>query len=90
MSTTNACPGLRRRTIAAGLVLLASCLPLQAGGELTDAEFRKLHEQLQPPRDELWRSIPWQMSLLDASALAAREKKPLVVRVRSGHPLGCV
>ena len=26
----------------------------------------------------------------DACRLAAREKKPLVMRVRSGHPLGCV
>jgi hypothetical protein len=61
------------------------------GGEgLSLAEFEKLHRELQPPADEPWRTIPWQMSIVEACRLAAREKKPLVMRVRSGHPLGCV
>lgn len=64
--------------------------PGQAAEPLTSAEFEKLHKELQPPADELWRSIPWKMSILDARALAVQEKKPLVLRVRSGHPLGCV
>jgi len=59
-------------------------------GALTQAEFEKLHRELQPPKDEPWRSIPWKTSILDACKLAAKEKKPLVMRVRSGHPLGCV
>jgi hypothetical protein len=76
---------------AVGLCLAApSPVSAQAEQGLSEAEFRKLHKQLQPPRDELWRTIPWQMSILEARALAAREKKPLVMRVRSGHPLGCV
>ena len=54
------------------------------------AEFNKLHRELQPPRDEPWRTIPWKMSITDACLLAAKEKKPLMMRVRSGHPLGCV
>jgi hypothetical protein len=57
---------------------------------LTQAEFEKLHQELQPPKEELWRSIPWKTSIVDACKLAAQEKKPLVMRVRSGHPLGCV
>ena len=57
---------------------------------LSLAEFEKLHRDLQPPRDEPWRTIPWKMSIVDACRLAAKEKKPLVMRVRSGHPLGCV
>jgi hypothetical protein len=73
------------------LWLIAPCLsPIQGGEELTEAAFHKLHQQLQPPRGELWRTIPWQLSLLDACEQAAKEKKPLVVRVRAGHPLGCV
>jgi hypothetical protein len=64
--------------------------PGQAAEGLSVAEFEKLHKQLQPPRDEPWRTIPWKMSLLEASRLAAKEKKPVVMRVRSGHPLGCV
>lgn len=62
----------------------------QAGEGLSLAEFEKLHRELQPPADEPWRTVPWKMSIVDACRLAAREKKPLVMRVRSGHPLGCV
>jgi hypothetical protein len=73
------------------LWLVGQCVvSAQDAAGLTEAEFRKLHKQLQPARDELWRTIPWQMSILDACEQAAREKKPLVMRVRSGHPLGCV
>ena len=70
------------QTVAAILILFQEGLP--------DAEFEKLHKQLQPPADELWRTVPWKTSILEARALAAKEKKPLVMRVRSGHPLGCV
>jgi hypothetical protein len=56
---------------------------------LTVAEFEKLHRELQPPRDELWRSIPWQVSIVEGRALAAKEKKPIFVWVASGEPLGC-
>ncbi len=71
---------------------LAACgsSPAWAAEALTLAEFKKLHKELQPPRDELWRRIPWQVSVLKARQLAAREKKPIVMRVRAGHPLGCV
>jgi hypothetical protein len=58
--------------------------------QLPLAEFAKLHRELQPPKDEPWRTIPWKMSIADACRLASKEKKPLVMRVRSGHPLGCV
>jgi len=76
----------------AGLSTAAHCRSAddQASEALTPAEFEKLHAELQPPRDELWRSIPWKTALLDACKLAAQDKKPLVMRVRSGHPLGCV
>ena len=56
---------------------------------LSLAEFDKLHKELQPPKDELWRSIPWQVSILEARDLAAKEKKPIFVWVASGEPLGC-
>jgi hypothetical protein len=62
--------------------------PGQAQG-LSPAEFERLHRELQSPR-EPWQSIPWKLSLLDARALAAREKKPIYMLCRSGHPLGCV
>ena len=40
--------------------------------------------------DEGWSSIPWKTSLAQACVQAAREKKPLLMVCRAGHPLGCV
>jgi hypothetical protein len=57
---------------------------------LSETEFEKLHRELQPPAGELWRTIPWKTEILDARAEAAKEKKPIFMLVRSGHPLGCV
>ena len=56
---------------------------------LSLADFDKLHKELQPPKGELWRSIPWQVSIIEARELAAKEKKPIFVWVASGEPLGC-
>ena len=90
----------KRKVVA---FLMAGCFALASSGLRADpgkgepgkaaislAEFKKLHQQLQPPRDELWRTIPWQVSVLEARKLAARQKKPIIMRVRAGHPLGCV
>ncbi len=57
--------------------------------ELTDAEFRELHAELQPDNTALWRTIPWKTSMLDAQQIAAEEKKPLFIWAMDGHPLGC-
>ena len=56
---------------------------------LTLADFAKLHKELSSAK-ELWQTIPWQLSLIDARALAAKENKPVYMLCRSGHPLGCV
>jgi hypothetical protein len=56
---------------------------------LSTAEFEKLHKELQSPR-EPWQAIPWKLSLLEARAQAVKEKKPVYMLCRSGHPLGCV
>jgi hypothetical protein len=71
-----------------GLLALASAFLLFDGG-LTPEEFQKLHAQLKPRRDELWRSIPWKTSLLEARDLAVRERKPLFMWSMNGSPLGC-
>jgi hypothetical protein len=77
--------------VLAGVGPFAGRVPAQPGkAPLTVAEFEKLHKALQPPKDELWQTVPWQLSLLEARQLAAKEKKPIVMRVRAGHPLGCV
>jgi hypothetical protein len=68
--------------------LLALVL-LAPGGGLTVGEFKTLHAQLQPPKGEAWRTIPWKASLVEAQALAARTKKPLFIWAMDGHPMGC-
>ena len=78
----------------AALVLAAfSAAPLfgqePAKGGLTLAEFEKLHKELQPPDNELWRTIPWHVSILEGREAAAKSKKPIFVWVASGEPLGC-
>lgn len=60
-----------------------------ANSSLTMADFEKLHKELQPPADELWRTIPWEVSIIEGRALAAKTKKPIFVWVASGEPLGC-
>ena len=57
-------------------------------GEFTEAEFRKLHDELKP-KDEPWLTIPWKISLLDAQRSAAEEKRPIFIWAMDGHPLGC-
>ncbi|MBT4012583.1 MAG: hypothetical protein HN617_06685 [Planctomycetaceae bacterium] len=73
---------------------LTICLPgfisLSSAEEvLTEQRFRQLHKQLQPADDELWRTIPWRTSLLDAQRRAITEKKPIFIWAMDGHPLGC-
>jgi len=70
-----------------GPSLFAQQQPANSG--LTLAEFEKLHKELQPPDNELWRKIPWQVSILEGRELAAKTKKPIFVWVASGEPLGC-
>lgn len=56
---------------------------------LTLVDFTKLHKDLTSAK-EPWQTIPWQLSLVEARALAAKENKPVYMLCRSGHPLGCV
>jgi len=61
----------------------------QSAWALTDAEFQKLHRELQSDPKATWRTIPWKTSVLDAQAAAAREVKPIFIWAMDGHPLGC-
>jgi hypothetical protein len=87
----------QRKHTALALLLAAVAVPavpcLSAAEptvkQLSSADFEKLHQELQPPTDELWRSIPWHVSIIEARAQAARDKKPIFVWVASGEPLGC-
>jgi hypothetical protein len=72
------------------VVILQTSLPVRlSAAKLDDGEFKKLHAMLQPSPDEPWRMIPWQIELLDAQQIAAKEKKPIFIWAMDGHPLGC-
>jgi len=68
-------------------LLVSSILLAQQG--LSPADFQKLHDTLKPPAAELWRDIPWRVSLVEAQNQAAREHKPLFIWSMDGNPLGC-
>ncbi len=83
---------MTRFHFAALLVASLNAAPLfsqEPAKGLTLADFEKLHKELQPPDNELWRTIPWQVSILEGRELAAKSKKPIFVWVASGEPLGC-
>ncbi len=56
---------------------------------VTEPEFETLHRSLQPTGEEVWRSIPWETSVLSAQQRAAAEQKPIFIWAMDGHPLGC-
>ncbi len=60
-----------------------------ATGLLSQADFDSIHKSLQPTGEEVWRTIPWETSVLSAQARAADERKPLFIWAMDGHPLGC-
>lgn len=68
-------------TTALGIVVMA--------GAVSQTEFERLHRLLQPTGEEVWRTIPWETSMIKAQARAASEQKPLFIWAMDGHPLGC-
>ncbi len=40
------------------------------------------------PEELSWQAIPWQTSIPDALAIAARERKPVLLWTMNGNPLG--
>ena len=74
--------------LLSGLFVLLFTASL-SNGQLTKADFEKLHAQLLPDQTEPWRQIPWKTSVLEAQNVAASEGKPLFIWAMDGHPLGC-
>jgi hypothetical protein len=56
---------------------------------LTVEEFDRLHREVRPPDGEVWRSIPWKTSILDAVAEARQTGRPVLLITTNGHLLGC-
>ena len=78
-----------KRPFLQSCVALLFLLPAGAVAQLTDEDIRALHAELQPDESALWRTVPWQTSVLKAQQIAAEEKKPLFIWAMDGHPLGC-
>lgn len=76
---------------AFALALLAGGLPPAQADQpdkLTPAEFEKLHKEFRMPDRGMW-AIPWKLSVQDARELAAKTRKPLLIWMQDGSPLGC-
>jgi hypothetical protein len=56
---------------------------------VTEAQFSEIQLALAPASTEIWRTIPWKTSLLDAQRRAASEEKLIFIWAMDGHPLGC-
>ena len=48
-----------------------------SAAELDESDFRDLQQQLRPPADAPWRTIPWKITLIEAQRVAIQEKKPI-------------
>lgn len=55
---------------------------------LDEATFAELHKSLQP-KNQAWKTIPWETDLLKAQEMAAESNKPIFMWAMDGHPLGC-
>lgn len=88
------------RTIALGLGALgalACAAPASAHAQNTQSTQNafdsgaalELVEQLRPSEADLWRQVPWKISVLDGQRAAGRADKPLFIWAMDGHPLGC-
>ena len=82
-------PRLLALALTATILLSNFASSSSTAEDLTEQRFRQLHKQLQPAADELWRTIPWRTSLLEAQRRAVTEKKPIFIWAMDGHPLGC-
>ena len=79
---------MKKHLLTSAILVLLSAASVMAA-EFTEAEFQKLHAELQPDNTALWRTVPWKTSVLDAQQAAADEQKPIFIWAMDGHPLGC-
>lgn len=62
---------------------------VEIDSQLTGVEAKRLMEILEPSPHEVWRTIPWKISLIQGQKLAVEQKKPIFIWAMDGHPLGC-
>lgn len=91
-------PQYRSFRLVAAIVAVVSLQTWAGAGkcvsqDLTTAfgafDLQKVSEVCSQPDDALWRSIPWNISLIKGQNLAAERKQPIFIWAMDGHPLGC-
>jgi hypothetical protein len=61
----------------------------QAPPQLTDRTYSRLRDYVLPDKEEdRWRGVDWKSSYWDAVVEAQKAKKPVLLWVMNGHPLG--
>jgi len=89
---------MRSTRFTAAALLGAVCVALlscgadpSAGGESLSADtFASWQGYVEPDADELaFQRIPWLATYVDGVIRADTEKKPLLLWIMNGHPLGC-
>ena len=79
--------------LLAALALLAGAAGGCAGSRAAppdEASFEAWRAHLAPRPDELaWESLPWLTCYSDGVLAAQEQRRPLLLWVMNGHPLGC-
>ena len=81
------------KTLLPLAVLLALCAAAHSQSQPLEplalpAGFAAVRDLIAPrPEEEVWKTIPWKTSLLEARQLAAQQGKPIFLWSMDGHPL---
>ncbi|MEC9376505.1 MAG: hypothetical protein VYC00_00215 [Candidatus Neomarinimicrobiota bacterium] len=76
--------------ISIGFLFLFGCNTNQNKFNLTPQNYEMWRDFIQPTEIELvWTSIPWRSSIQEGLIEANAQRKPMLLWVMNGHPLGC-
>lgn len=79
-----------RVTLATLVLTVLASAPTIAAEELTRETFDAWRDYIGPKDEELrWKDIPWRPSLWQAVIDAQHDRKPILLWVMNGHPMGC-
>ena len=72
------------------IVVVFSCQKNKIDFQLNENTYNMWREFIKPTSQELaWAKIPWRSTFYDGLIDSDHEKKPLLLWVMNGHPLGC-
>jgi hypothetical protein len=72
------------------IVVVFSCEKNKIDFQINENTYNMWREFIKPTSQELaWAKIPWRSTFYDGLIDSDHEKKPLLLWVMNGHPLGC-